>query len=433
MNESVSGNSWLYDRRIWSGSFVGSGSSTTTSLVPYTRVRSGSVVDNYRYKIAHGQDATSAYQRSDKRLLRYTPTNIYAYWRTRPPATFQDYSSWSNIGHAYVSSTTALSLSAVAADLAARRKMVNAILRAQRSLQGGVVLGEIGKTLKMILSPASALRRSLGDYVELAGRRAASSLRASKKLRAGRARATSQVVKSIQGTYLESVFGWAPFISDIEGGVEAFNRIISADFLPVRRVSAAFKDLSHQVIDDAVIAGVASMYACSASRFHTSEVGVRYFGGLRLNLPGAQRNAELLGFKPRDFAPTLWELLPWSFLSDYFINIGDILDAYSVGSANIAWLGKTTRRVVTSYSVARNATDAFPANATARYLRTTAGTGIYVDTEFSRTALSIGDLVPPLSFSLLKMTSVRRQLNIAALIGQSSSVTKMIERVLKSF
>jgi hypothetical protein len=39
------------------------------------------------------------------------------------------------------------------------------------------------------------------------------------------------------------------------------------------------------------------------------------------------RAVELSGFQFRDFVPTVWELIPYSFVSDYFVNIGDILEA----------------------------------------------------------------------------------------------------------
>jgi hypothetical protein len=48
------------------------------------------------------------------------------------------------------------------------------------------------------------------------------------------------------------------------------------------------------------------------------------------------------GFSPEAFVPTLWELAPWSFLVDYFVNIGDILSGWSYGRTNLGWSNTTT-------------------------------------------------------------------------------------------
>jgi len=45
--------------------------------------------------------------------------------------------------------------------------------------------------------------------------------------------------------------------------------------------------------------------------------------------------------------PTLWEILPWSFVVDYFTNAGDVINAYSTLSSSIAWRSQVARSVRT--------------------------------------------------------------------------------------
>lgn len=55
---------------------------------------------------------------------------------------------------------------------------------------------------------------------------------------------------------------------------------------------------------------------------------VRYRGRIDAQVDApVWNNLDLFGFSAKEFVPTLWELLPWSFLVDYFTNVGDILDA----------------------------------------------------------------------------------------------------------
>jgi hypothetical protein len=52
----------------------------------------------------------------------------------------------------------------------------------------------------------------------------------------------------------------------------------------------------------------------------------------------------VFGLSPEEFVPTVWELLPWSFLVDYFTNIGDILEAGATDTSTVAWIEQATIR-----------------------------------------------------------------------------------------
>jgi hypothetical protein len=48
-----------------------------------------------------------------------------------------------------------------------------------------------------------------------------------------------------------------------------------------------------------------------------------------------------LGFRLDEFVPTLWEVLPWSFLVDYFSNVSEIISAATYVNSNLAYCSKT--------------------------------------------------------------------------------------------
>lgn len=201
--------------------------------------------------------------------------------------------------------------------------------QAQVALQTGVVLGEIGETLRFIKSPAQTLRRSLDDYLRfLRGKRGRLKKREKRRF--------------LSDSWLEWNYAAGPLMSDIEAGFEALSRI--ADFpFPYQRISAKGKETSATT---------------SVEHFDESQVGfgvrfkirdmfegsVKYYGVIYMDNQNAyefsNRNTRNLGFDTRSFVPTVWELIPYSFLVDYFTNIGDCLEAWSFWQANIRWLAK---------------------------------------------------------------------------------------------
>jgi hypothetical protein len=54
--------------------------------------------------------------------------------------------------------------------------------------------------------------------------------------------------------------------------------------------------------------------------------------------------AGFLGTRPRDLLPTIWECLPYSFVADWFVNVGDWLNAV-IPSPKISVLGNWTTAV----------------------------------------------------------------------------------------
>jgi hypothetical protein len=50
-----------------------------------------------------------------------------------------------------------------------------------------------------------------------------------------------------------------------------------------------------------------------------------------------------LGLDLSNFLPTVWELVPYSFVADYFSNIGDVVSGWSQGGRNVRWCMRTVR------------------------------------------------------------------------------------------
>lgn len=70
------------------------------------------------------------------------------------------------------------------------------------------------------------------------------------------------------------------------------------------------------------------------------EFGVRYIVKLKHSLQAEfgsnERLKQLLGFSnPLNFIPTIWEVIPWSWLIDYFLNVQQIIEAGVTATGNV--------------------------------------------------------------------------------------------------
>ena len=79
-------------------------------------------------------------------------------------------------------------------------------------------------------------------------------------------------------------------------------------------------------------------------RLHRTICSVRYKAEFRsVNENPVRADMNLFGASWGDIIPTAWELIPYSFLVDYFTNIGDVLNSWSVRKGDIAWCNQTVR------------------------------------------------------------------------------------------
>jgi hypothetical protein len=211
--------------------------------------------------------------------------------------------------------------------------------------QGGVFLGEIGQTVKQLLHPCQSLKKGILDYYNVLRRRRRN-VHGREPLR-----------KILSDTWLEFAFGWQPLLSDCKDAVIALARI--TDNFPREMIKAFSSD---EQDNKPVNQGTSNVDGISydLTRREHKQFLVIYYGRLKHSqIDGryvkdqATRIAELSGFDLRSFAPTAWELIPWSFLVDYFSNVGDIIDAVCTDTQNLLWVNRVEIRASTIVQHAR--------------------------------------------------------------------------------
>lgn len=194
---------------------------------------------------------------------------------------------------------------------------------AQRKLAVGVVAGELRETINLIRNPAVGLRNLVSDYVG-----------SCRGLSRGASPRTT--LRHISNQWLEFSFGARPLIADIQGALKSVEKRMFD--LPSAYVTHEYKEPSNAHNDTIPFDLYSGAVPCLLARLTYRVYGRKLSGGVRLMTTGSYGPiAETIGLTLPDFIPTVYELIPYSFLVDYFTNIGEVLDALSFNQADLIW------------------------------------------------------------------------------------------------
>jgi len=213
--------------------------------------------------------------------------------------------------------------------------------KARNNANYGETLGEWRETVRAIRRPLSALRDFIIRWRKRSkkrlrvftrnGRRTA---RRDPNFRDGNRRRQAEA-KALAQTYLEFVFGWIPLVKSTNEAVErmldrwgrpetasvsgkasrdyngtsAESLLFTKDYLRVTQGVKTYSHMEHKY------------RACLLTGAVNGEVGI----------------LQTLGLLPSDWVPTLYELFPWSFVLDYFLQVGELVNAMSFRKSWIKW------------------------------------------------------------------------------------------------
>jgi hypothetical protein len=341
--------------------------------------KTGTDRPKWRDFVSRGENAVNAFSayKYERRLGRIKTGSIFIRPTSGP---FKDKivelsDSYPVAGSYYVVNyPNAIGASALEANNRASAAIFKAIRNAVYQISGPTFLGELRESLKMVRRPAAEFQKSLGKYM----------LQVEKNLKsiAKRPRSTrfvrdafgnwqpsgknlskkAEIIKMLSDTWLEYSFGWAPLVSDIKNGAVALARLTSEP--RSERVSAiGVHELVTLDAVDNLGASQAGFYTKWSIRdSHLIRVSYKVGVSAAMTAPAntTDRLIELCGFSWQNFIPTVWELLPWSFLVDYFLNINSVLEAYTTDMAGVKWASKTVykgciRKITSRVDVPYNA------------------------------------------------------------------------------
>lgn len=303
------------------------------------------------------------------------------------------------------------SLDTTRANNEALGRFATKLVNARSAIQGGVVLGELGQTLRMIRNPAMGLRRLVDDFGDIAR-----NIRSSRRL-AAMATHKREVAKNLADAWLEWSFGWKPFLRDVQSGSDALTKQFVASGIQTLALKAVGKHQANPV--ETTLGRQNSFAKWKTTTITVENTMVIYRGAVRVEARNpAVMDPALFGFSPEQFLPTAWELLPYSFLIDYFSNVGEIIYGWSSLLGRLSWANKTTRNSydTTTYGWADKS---YLTNPSASITVNVPHKIVITKSSVSR-AKYTGTYVPDLAFTLPSFGS-QKWLNIAALIAGRSA------------
>lgn len=223
-----------------------------------------------------------------------------------------------------------------------------------RQWQSGVFALELVKTAAMIANPAKSLRKASDLLVSRAsksGRRALAgkTLAEAKAMPRGpqKTRILKAYRRALSDTYLEWVFGVKPTIQDALDAGTAFRAMASGrtfDTVRCRGDGNEQRSAAETTTIFSPCSGFGGAYGCRETSRRTFEFDTRFIGAWKNQNPSQLMPVpKAFGLEVLDVLPTGWEVIPFSWLLDYFVNIGDVLDAWQMRFVTFSWMVELTR------------------------------------------------------------------------------------------
>lgn len=218
-------------------------------------------------------------------------------------------------------------------------------------LNGYALLGELRETIGMLRKPFAAAREGTSKFLYTYHIQVS---RAKKRYKHAKSNADLErtrrqaVVDSTSGSWLELQFGLQPLIADVKAIVGTIQKEVNR--LQLNRRFQGTSPLHW--------GGVAEKYSDSSpiaynlimrvSKTRLTQASTRYVAIYRPNIRGSvdylDRVKTSLGFDLENFVPALYELAPWSFLIDYFVNLGSMIECATTSTDGLVTCTKTTRQ-----------------------------------------------------------------------------------------
>lgn len=293
-------------------------------------------------------------------------------------------------------------------------KFIESCISARSSIEGGQNIAELRETIHSIRHPLTSLRKALLHYHAKVAK-----LKRSRTTRRGHG--AKALVDAVTGTYLEFKFGILPTSSDV-ARLLADAASTRFDVVPISASASEYCSPSSDRFDPPL----PGFCTYSMNKVQKTKFSMQYKGAYRTGVDkeGNLSTIQKLRLLPEDWVPTLYDVLPYSWMLDYFVNVGDIIKSISFAKSNLTW-GCVNSRTETTTTFAGNGLPSVSGlirNATHEYatkrLSADGGNAVFKSKSFTRDKMYNSDLMP--TFEIKVPHSITPYLNSCAVIVQNT-------------
>jgi hypothetical protein len=395
-------------------SWQGAQESSTERIYTATNsVTKGAPVPGWRKLVAEGKNASTSMTGTEWASIIRAGHYVAREESTTPPIGWSQTEQWGCIpflGRPAFPPT----LTTDVANNQALSSFYQHLATTQSKFKGFVFSGELRESLGMILSPAKGLRHGVDKYLN------------SLKKRGPRMK-SADVLRMIRETWLEYSFGWRPFISDIDSAIDAFykSKAVQPIFEMVK--GSGSEEWANTRINHVYGLNLGATWWLKYDLRETEATYIRYYGIYRHSGNG-NANSHSYGFAPWEFVPSIYELIPYSFLVDYFTNIGNIVSSWSYRFMGMDWTARGTKSVFTQETVNLKPYNVPWSEDPVRHIYTFTGDvgSAYVRKKVISRDPSVELGIPNLEFKLPGFTS--QWVNILALASKMAETRKALRK-----
>lgn len=347
----------------------GGASSTLRGTISYSYTDTKNGVSNPKWKsqVANHQNATTAYARDITNRKVVSACNMQY---------IKNGNSLQNIGQTTQVTITGDILPHFNPNLMSIGNLAQSTVleflkkakRKQSDTSLGVALGELRETVHAFKHPIESLKKGFLDYSEAVVRNSKRAARVASRrprlpsnidvdlvdrglLVLGKKRKRpvpsvyhrrrDAIADAITGTYLEAANGWRPLAAEVESLAHSLARYNLENGVTFKKVGAS---VSMKAPSSQVTGSLDYIEEIEYRTIRTleQEASCLITGELSYTV-GQQSPYQSLGLGWLDFGATLWELMPLSYVGDWFFPIGDLLEATAFDQSTLTWTRQTVR------------------------------------------------------------------------------------------
>jgi len=143
-------------------------------------------------------------------------------------------------------------------------------------------------------------------------------------------------MKHVSGYWLEWSFGIKPLLADAEAIATAMADIYSDSFSPIRVVGKG-KVKTKSYAQGTYTATTYGGFGVNTKQCDTSRSRVKYKLGGTLRRADPGRPLDIAGINAQNVLPAVFEVVPWSWLVDYFTNMGYLIEIAGAGRMELLY------------------------------------------------------------------------------------------------